>query len=68
MSIETDSLENARDRGAADSYYGRRPSPHVRKGAVEIPVPKESREWKAYWEGYETNEQMQNFKDWGPAQ
>ena len=55
------------DRGSADSYYGRRPSPHYggvggESGArVEVTDPLEVAE---YMEGYRYNEQFGDKKDW----
>lgn len=58
------------DRGSADSYYGRRFSPHYYMGDTynsrridESHMTKE--EVAAYRAGYEDNEAEGNFKDWG---
>lgn len=61
------SIENARDRGKADSYYGRAMIPHIRVDGKDIPVARNSLEWAAYMDGYEVNEIIENFKDWGIA-
>lgn len=58
-------LENARDRGAADSYYCRAMIPHIRIKGIDYPVQRDTPEWKAYMEGYDWNEQVGHFKDWG---
>jgi hypothetical protein len=58
-------LENAEDRGGADSYYRRGRNPHIRVGPVDIPLTEGTPEWRAYMAGYDENEKLQNFKDWG---
>lgn len=57
------------DRGMADSYYGRSPSPHYFTGPAffsdkveEIDMTDE--EIAAYNQGYEDNEKMNNHKQW----
>ena len=58
------------DRGNADSYYRRGINPHYFKGAsyssqlVEEPDMTDE-ELAEYLAGYNKNEEMQNFKDWG---
>lgn len=58
------------DRGSADSYYQRGEDPHYYIGAtysserVEI-TDEDSEEYKAYMAGYNDNEKLRNFKDWG---
>jgi hypothetical protein len=58
------------DRGSADSYYGRGQDPHwwpegsykgVRKESSEMSM----QELRAYFAGYEYNEQFGDKKDWG---
>lgn len=58
-------LENAEDRGSADSYYRRSSNPHIRVGPVDIPLTKGTPEWDAYMAGYRENEKLRSFKDWG---
>jgi hypothetical protein len=58
------------DRGAADSYYRRSFSPHYFDGATyqgsEVIHPaKGTPEYDAYKAGYEYNEELGDFKDWG---
>ena len=56
------------DRGSADSYYGRRPSPHYggvggdSGPRVEVRDPESVSEYNA---GYAYNEQYGDKKDWG---
>lgn len=57
-------LENAEDRGGADSYYRRGRKPHIRVGPVDIPLAEGTPEWKAYMAGYNENEKLRSFKDW----
>lgn len=57
------------DRGSADSYYGRHPSPHYYIGATgsskRIEMPDMSSEQvEAYWAGYDDNEKMGWHKEW----
>lgn len=57
------------DRGAADSYYGRRNRPHYFKGASymseEVTLADMTREEiKAYNAGYEWNEMYGDKKVW----
>lgn len=58
------------DRGSADSYYQRGEDPHYYVGdtysseRVEI-TDEDSEEYKAYMAGYNDNEKLRNFKDWG---
>lgn len=57
------------DRGAADSYYGRIPSPHYFTGKTYlsekiVPQPG-SLEYKEYLAGYYWNEERGDKKDWG---
>lgn len=58
------------DRGSADSYYGRPQDPHWypegtyngrRVGSAEMSM----KELRAYFAGYEMNEQSGDKKDWG---
>ncbi len=58
------------DRGSADSYYGRPQEPHwypegtykgQRIGAEDMTLA----EMRAYFAGYEYNEQFGDKKDWG---
>ena len=58
------------DRGGADSYYRRGFKPHYYSGASmqseEIPeVLMTSAEVDAYRAGYNDNEELGDFKDWG---
>lgn len=57
------------DRGAADSYYGRIPSPHYFTGKTHLSkmiVPRPgSLEYKEYLAGYYWNEESGSKKDWG---
>jgi hypothetical protein len=41
--------------------------PHIRVDGKDIPVARNSLEWAAYMDGYEVNEIIENFKDWGIA-
>ena len=51
------------DRGSADSYYGRHPSPHRWVGGqVEISTDDSTR--AEYMAGYRYNEEQNNFKDY----
>ena len=57
------------DRGSADSYYGRVPTPHFFEGATYASVQIE--EWdmtpeeiQEYLAGYQKNEEDSNFKEW----
>ena len=56
------------DRGSADSYYGRRPSPHYggvggdSGPRVEVSDPESVKEYLA---GYEDNELNGDKKNWG---
>lgn len=59
------SIENAKGRGAADSYYRRPAEPHVLAGTLRVAVAEGSLEWLAYMAGYDENERLYNFKDWG---
>jgi len=55
------------DRGAADSYYGRRPRPHYYKAGTGMSERVEDitqLEADAYWAGYDDNEKDGNFKEW----
>jgi len=58
------------DRGSADSYYGRVPRPHYYTGGTGMSKRVEqehmtSDEISAYWAGYEENEQLAHFKEYG---
>lgn len=53
-------------RGAADSYYGREPSPHkwlddMGRERVEILTEDEAAQ---YWRGYQHNEDFGDIKEW----
>jgi len=58
------------DRGSADSYYGRPFEPHYFKGdtyhseKVEM-ADMTAEEITAYTRGFNDNEVLKNFKDWG---
>ena len=58
----------AYDRGAADSYYRRPPSPHYYTGGTynsqRVDVERGSQEYDDYMQGYEDNEAAGDFKDW----
>ena len=57
-----------RDRGAADSYYGRSYSPHKYLHGTyngERIVDLTPEEIESYKAGYEENEALCNHKDWG---
>lgn len=58
------------DRGAADSYYGRPYAPHywpegTYKGFPVYYADMTTAQVKEYYTGYNDNEDMGNFKDWG---
>ena len=58
------------DRGSADSYYGRGHTPHYFTGATGFSDRIEMKDMTSdqiseYSEGYEHNEKMGSFKDWG---
>jgi len=53
------------DRGMADSYYQRPHYPHKMIDGKEVPLERGSAEWVEYEEGYEFNEELGHFKDWG---
>jgi len=53
------------DRGAADSYYRRKPFPHKRVGEEEIELAPGTAEHAEYMQGYNDNEGLGNFKAWG---
>jgi len=58
------------DRGSADSYYRRPPEPHkwpdgTLKGKQVTEEFLTDEERKAYWAGYNENEESGDFKDWG---
>jgi hypothetical protein len=57
------------DRGGADSYYRRSPSPHywpagTGKGSRVEENMMTKEEIDAYWAGYNDNEQAGDFKEW----
>jgi hypothetical protein len=55
------------DRGAADSYYRRPPSPHYYVGGThtsEIVTELTAAELEAYNAGYDWNEENGDFKEW----
>lgn len=39
--------------------------PHVRVDGKDIRVARNSLEWAAYMDGYDYNEMLGHFKDWG---
>tara|TARA_R110002073_G_scaffold336077_2_gene530145 strand:+ start:5831 stop:6121 length:291 start_codon:yes stop_codon:yes gene_type:complete len=58
------------DRGTADSYYGRGHNPHYYEGGTGTSAKIEQKdmtveEIKLYDDGYEDNDKMGHFKDWG---
>jgi hypothetical protein len=58
------------DRGSADSYYHRAQSPHKFPNGTGHPPRVEAQdmtlaEMRAYYAGYEYNEQYGDKKDWG---
>jgi hypothetical protein len=56
------------DRGAADSYYGRGRDPHYYPNGSyngEPVVQLTTEELEAYNAGFDHNEYLRNFKDWG---
>lgn len=58
------------DRGSADSYYGRPECPHYYKGSTYQSEKVERKdmtegEIKAYYAGYQDNENFGDKKDWG---
>lgn len=58
------------DRGSADSYYGRAQSPHKYPNgtgnAPRVEAPEMTlAEMRAYYKGYEYNEQFGDKKNWG---
>lgn len=58
------------DRGAADSYYGRSPSPHywpegTYRGTMVSRPEMTPAEVEAYYAGYSFNEELGSKKDWG---
>lgn len=59
----------AYDRGSADSYYRRGFNPHMFAGATyqseEIKLEPGTSEYEAYKAGYDDNEKLGDFKDWG---
>ena len=48
----------------ADSYYSRAMIPHKMVDGKQILLER-GKEWDEYMEGYECNEDLGNFKDWG---
>jgi hypothetical protein len=57
--------KTAYDRGMADSYYSRAMIPHILIGFQQVLLEKGTQEWDEYMEGYEWNEELGNWKDWG---
>lgn len=58
------------DRGRADSYYRRKFNPHwynYENKAMErrVKIEKGTPEYEEYKRGYEDNEEVGEFKDWG---
>jgi hypothetical protein len=56
---------SAWDRGMADSYYQRPRYAHKIVDGLQVPVERGSIEFADYMDGYDRNEAMQNFKDFG---
>jgi len=52
------------DRGMADSYYQRAIIPHKIVDGKQVLLDR-GNEYDEYMEGYKTNEDIGNFKDWG---
>lgn len=57
------------DRGSADSYYRRLPEPHywpLGTGSGKRVEKENMTDWqiRAYWAGYDDNEQDGNFKEY----
>jgi hypothetical protein len=55
-------MTNAYDRGSADSYYGRKFSPHYTDGGVQVQIEEGTPEYQEYLKGWSENT---DFKDWG---
>lgn len=58
------------DRGSADSYYRRHPKPHYYVGKTNMSERVEAdqmtqEEIDAYWAGFEYNESLGDYKDYG---
>lgn len=53
------------DRGAADSYYRRGREPHKMVNGHREQLKPDSPEWREYMDGYDVNEAIENYKDWG---
>jgi len=58
------------DRGGADSYYRRSFDPHYWPDGTGFGVriditDRDSPEWAAYKQGYDDNESIGDYKDWG---
>jgi len=58
------------DRGSADSYYGRGEQPHYYVGKTGLSKRVEQKDMTVeeiaeYKEGYDANEKLGHFKDWG---
>lgn len=61
---------SASDRGSADNYYRRPYAPHFwpegsYKGAMVASLDMSPEEIDAYRQGWDENEDAQDFKDWG---
>ncbi len=56
--------KTAYDRGMADSYYGRAMIPHKWIDGEQVLLSR-GQEWDEYHQGYEWNEELGNWKDWG---
>jgi hypothetical protein len=53
---------SAYDRGAADSYYGRKFNPHYIEDGVMVQIKEGAPEYQEYLKGWSENT---DFKDWG---
>ena len=74
--MDTKRHRGAYDRGSADSYYRRRPEPHLYAGDTFskdgsrvfgeriLEADMTPAEIYQYWEGYKYNEQLGHHKDW----
>jgi hypothetical protein len=62
IGIKTEHAASAYDRGAADSYYGRKINPHYTEGGVVVQAKEGTLEYQEYLKGWSENT---DFKDWG---
>jgi len=67
--MDTKRHGGAYDRGSADSYYRRRPEPHLYAGDTYsskriLEADMTPAEIYQYWEGYKYNEQLGHHKDY----